>query len=1141
MRFVGDFHIHSHYSRATSKQLTPDHLDFWARAKGISVVGTGDFTHPGWIAELRERLVPAEEGLFALKEEYRIGTEEHGFGPAVDTAKTRFLLTAEVSSIYKYDGAVRKVHNVIYAPHFDAVLRIQEKIERLGGNIRSDGRPILGLDSRDLLELCLDADEDIFFVPAHIWTPWFSALGSKSGFDSIRECFRDLSGHISAVETGLSSDPPMNWMCSFLDGYTLVSNSDAHSPEKLGREANLFDTELSYSAIVRAMAEGAPAGFRGTVEFFPQEGKYHFDGHRKCGVVWDPLETLRHGGICPVCGQPVTVGVLNRVAQLADRGDINERSNRDPFYSLIPLKEILSEIEGTGVGSKRVQARYAEVLGRLGPELDILLFRERDEIARLYGEALATAVERMRGRQVRVSAGYDGEYGAIHIWSDDDRPPSDDATRLIFDDGAGEPSGERSPGATSAPPPLALVEFDLARYQGLRAEYTPIGATSNGAPAPPATPQPRETSSTRARITTVSPCETQRAPGALLPQASAPQTYSPGVRPAAVGAPELNEEQRAAAAFAGGPSLIIAGPGTGKTRTVVEKIVRLVRSGTAPESIIAVTFANKAASELGERLLAAGVSADSGGAGERALTNERNVRVSTLHSLGLDIVKPRLDLLGRDAGFYILDEDDKAVLLSSEGGITASQRKDLIEYAERVKSGVVAVPEEGQADFPRFRAYQDLLKRRNCFDYDDLVYLPVRLFEKRPQIAEELRRGIRHLIVDEFQDINPTQYALIDALSVGADLCAVGDPNQSIYGFRGASPRFIERFTDDFPGARVFSLSRSYRCPDTVLRASSQVLGAGRAALFGPRTGVTISVFQTPSAASEAEQIARDIEVRAGGVGFFSFDSGVAEVTDSGGTAFSDVAVLCRTSLQMAPLEKAFRDHRIPFRTIRTETIFHTEPYRSFLRFVRFLLRGDHAERGLRGPIDAMRNINPGRLAEASLPATRREAIDLFLRSHDSPPENEKDAATKIEAEISHYWNEDEGAEEFVERARLGSGVDRYDPRIQTVTLMTMHAAKGLEFDVVYVPGCEDTLIPYSLSGRETDVEEERRLLYVAMTRAREDLILTHARKRVIFGQTRIQKESPFLAAIEEELVARRQAEIERREDPSHDQLSLFE
>ncbi|NOX63504.1 MAG: hypothetical protein GXP42_16395, partial [Chloroflexi bacterium] len=339
--------------------------------------------------------------------------------PAACQNEVRFMLAGEISNIYKKGGKTRKIHNVVFAPNFEAVARIQAALERIG-NIRSDGRPILGLPSRDLLEIILDVDPRCHLIPAHIWTPWFALLGSKSGYDSVEECFDDLTPHIFALETGLSSDPPMNWRVSSLDRYTLVSNSDAHSPQKLAREATLFDTELSYDAIFEAMKSGDPAHFLGTIEFFPEEGKYHHDGHRKCGINWKPTITLEHDGICPVCGRPVTVGVMHRVEALADRPEGQPKPNAAPFYSLIPLPEILSELLGVGAGSKRVQREYERLLAGLGSELAILMDIPVEEIAAVGGEKLAAGIGRMREGEVTAIAGFDGEFGVIKLFDGDD-------------------------------------------------------------------------------------------------------------------------------------------------------------------------------------------------------------------------------------------------------------------------------------------------------------------------------------------------------------------------------------------------------------------------------------------------------------------------------------------------------------------------------------------------------------------------------------------------------------------------------------------------------------------------------------------------------------------------------------------------
>lgn len=413
MQFIGDFHIHSHYSLATSKNLTPDYLDYWAKIKGINVIGTGDFTHPAWLNELKEKLRITDNNLYQLKNDYKIESVINNH------QKTCFIPTAEISTIYKKTGKVRKVHNIIFAPNFEIVEKINNKLLALKFNLSSDGRPIIGLDSRDLLEICLDVSEEIFFVPAHIWTPWFSALGSKSGFDSIEECYGDLSSYISAVETGLSTNSPLNWMCSFLDKYTLMSNSDAHSPEKIGRNANIFNTEISYSHIISALKNQKSNDFIGTIDMFPQEGKYHYDGHRKCNICWSPMETIQNKGICPVCKKTVVVGVVNRIAELSDRVDLMSRPYRKKYYSIIPLKEILSELLGVGVKSKIINKTYFEVLQKTDSELNVLINKPIDEIKKKAGQLIADAIQRMRNNQVYIKEGFDGEFGKVKIFENE--------------------------------------------------------------------------------------------------------------------------------------------------------------------------------------------------------------------------------------------------------------------------------------------------------------------------------------------------------------------------------------------------------------------------------------------------------------------------------------------------------------------------------------------------------------------------------------------------------------------------------------------------------------------------------------------------------------------------------------------------
>lgn len=416
--FIADLHIHSPYARAVSKDMIPESLYRWAQLKGIGVVGTGDFTHPRWFAELKEKLDPAEPGLYRLKPEFaeRADTEV----PERCRAPARFMLTVEISSIYSRGGRTRKVHNLILAPSFTTVAKINARLARVG-NLESDGRPILGLDSEELLRIVLDVAPEAMLIPAHAWTPHFAVFGANSGFDSLEECFGDLAPHIKAIETGLSSDPPMNWRLGQLDQITLISNSDAHSPSKLGREANVLETELSYQGIIDAFASGDPKRFLGTIEFFPEEGKYHYDGHRACDVRLSPEETRRHDFLCPSCGKPVTVGVMHRVEKLADRAPGHKAAKALPYWNIVPLVELLAEVREAGVNTKAVTAAYFDLLAKLGSEFHVLMQAPIAEIEAQGGALLAEAIRRVRAGDVTIAPGYDGEFGTIRVFTPEER------------------------------------------------------------------------------------------------------------------------------------------------------------------------------------------------------------------------------------------------------------------------------------------------------------------------------------------------------------------------------------------------------------------------------------------------------------------------------------------------------------------------------------------------------------------------------------------------------------------------------------------------------------------------------------------------------------------------------------------------
>lgn len=403
MRIIADLHIHSKYSRATSKDMNLDVLAQWARVKGIDLLGTGDFTHPAHFASIEEKLEPAGNGLFVPKKK------------SSSPKQTGFMLTAEVSNIFSQGGKTRKLHSLIFAPSLDAARKINAAFGAIG-NVSSDGRPIFGFSGQDLVKIVMDADPDCMVVPAHAWTPWFSVFGSKSGFDSIEECFGDYSKYIHAIETGLSSNPQMNWRLSALDKITLISNSDAHSPSKLGREANVFDCRLDYFEIMDVIKKKDSARFLYTVEFYPEEGKYHYDGHRACGVLYSPQETKKANGACPVCGSGLTVGVVSRVEELADRIEGFTPPDAIPARHLVPLEEILAEALGCGVNTQKVQKEYRRLTTEAGSEFSLLLDASDDDIKKLASPDAAEAIIKVRKGELSIVPGFDGEFGKIKIF-----------------------------------------------------------------------------------------------------------------------------------------------------------------------------------------------------------------------------------------------------------------------------------------------------------------------------------------------------------------------------------------------------------------------------------------------------------------------------------------------------------------------------------------------------------------------------------------------------------------------------------------------------------------------------------------------------------------------------------------------------
>ncbi len=1155
MHLVADLHIHSHFSRATSKDLTFEQLARWAQLKGVHVVGAGDIAHPGWLAEMRAKLEPAEPGLYRLKEELAAAVQAQTPPPC--RAPVRFLLAGEISNIYKKAGATRKVHHLVFAPDLDAVERLQARLERIG-NIRSDGRPILGLPSRDLLEITLETGPRCHLIPAHIWTPWFGLLGSMSGYDTVEQCFEELTPHIFAVETGLSSDPPMNWRVANIDRYTLVSNSDAHSPQKLAREATLFDCELAYDALFDALRSGDPARFKGTIEFFPEEGKYHLDGHRACGLCWEPPETLAHGGRCSVCGKPVTVGVMHRVEQLADRPAGGRPARVHPYHSLVALPEVLAQVYGVGAGSKRVAEEYHKLLSQLGAELRILLETPLEEIRRAGGERLAEGIDRMRRGQVDAQGGYDGKYGVIRLFGGQAWMPS--AQMGLFGEGTENTTADKR-AADAHDAEATVVAYDTA------------------AAAP--------TSPNAGVVSWESPAS-HSAPSREQLQAS-PSTHHLSRL-----LDGLNAAQAAAVQVIDAPLLIVAGPGTGKTRTLTVRIAWLIEAlGVAPENMLAITFTNKAAGEMAARL-----------AGLLGQSVAGRVLIKTFHAFGAWLLHQHGQRLGLDPQFAILSDDDRPTLLQqARSDLKQAEIHQALALISTAKN-LLLTPDllESSAEFPQlsqfpqllplYRAYEAALRASQAVDFDDLIGLPIQMLEADPGLLREVQQRFRWISVDEYQDVNRAQYRLLRLLAGGAaNLCVIGDPDQAIYGFRGADRRYFLTFQEDYPAARRLSLSQNYRSTQLILDAAMQVIGRAGGdrpslqaleALAGFAEQVKVDLYTAPTDKAEAEHVVHRIEQMMGGTSYFSLDSGRVEgAAEVPARSFADFAVLYRLGVQSRLLVEAFERSGIPYQTVGQTPLAAHKAVREALaglwllhspqslahRTTMLAALGLEKAGELPGAGSSWAELLQPAFGASGLTAAQRRRLErlaawwpdltqaqqtgaavarLVERVHQllgqqriEPLGAADDERLRQLARRAAPWGTDLAG--FLEAMALQSEADAYDPRADRVTLMTLHAAKGLEFPVVFIVGCEEGLLPYERADRPVDVDEERRLFYVGVTRAQRQLALLSARTRLLFGQRLENPPSRFVGDIEAALMEvqampRRAA----RPQPAAEQLSLF-
>ena len=1063
MKFIADLHIHSKYSRATAKNLDFENLYYAAQIKGVRVVGTGDFTYPAWIDEIESKLEETEPGLFSLKKE--IAKDIDKTIPESCRNPVRFILQTEISNIYKKDDRVRKNHNLVYFPDIASVKKFNAKLDSIG-NIKSDGRPILGLDAADLLSIMLEINDKGFFVPAHIWTPWFSMFGSKSGFDSIEECFGSLKEYIFAVETGLSSDPPMNWRVEDLDDVRLISNSDAHSPGYIGRNASVFNTDLSFFHIRQALEKNDLEKYQGTLDMYPHQGKYHYDGHRKCNICLNPATTAQVDGICPECGRKVTYGVLNRVQELATRPEGYGPENRHGFKSIIPLADILSEIFEVGPKTKKVAGYYNRAIETLGPELGILLDKSFEEIETANVPLLAEAVMKMRTGDIKIDPGYDGEYGKVNIFSRQEKIQLKGEKYLLFDL-PDKKSGKKAETRVKN----VIVKKNFKKKDGKKIQKIKQSVKSQDLLA------------------------------------------------------DLNPEQTRAVESTAGAMVIQAGPGTGKTRTLTAKIAYLVsKKDVDPGSILALTFTNKAAKQLEQRI-------------DKYMPQKTKAAVlaATFHSFCLRLLKYykgfhadiaddsiRISLIRQALG-----KDIKRGMVNKTDQLICQCKQNLLFPDDGLKE--VVTNDESDSFKKIYSAYLILCKEQNVVDFEDLIFMTVKMLTDDEKILSSVKKTYHYIFIDEYQDLNFGQYELAKLISQDNHIVVIGDPDQSIYGFRGSDNKYFKWFTHDFPGCEKIILTKNYRSTQTILEASFQMISKSleneeKFKVFSDMGSTKkLIIKETTTEYAEAVAIGKMIEKLVGGTSFFSMDAGKTDLDEQKEYSFADFAILCRTSRQCKIFINMFEKEGIPFQAADKKKLFEIEGIKQLINFCRNMAQNAEVPEELKGcDIEVLLKF----LCE-------KEDLNKIIKGNDKAEQ-----AFENLLSIAGLHND---LNSFLNALALNQNTDTLEFNVEKVSLMTMHAAKGLEFPVVFVAGCEQGLVPFAKDGKNIDdLEEERRLFYVAMTRAMDILCLTYAKKRSIYGKSYKRQRSFFIEDIEKKLTQVEKSFVHLKVRKKEKQLELF-
>ncbi len=1016
--FFADLHVHSRYSRATSKNLTLRNLAAWAIIKGLDVVATGDFTHPGWLKEIEDSLEEVGNGLLRLKKEKKKNLEKEipwwGDEPFLDR-DLYFILSCEISSIYKKKKRIRKIHNVVFFPSLESVKKFNKYLSKIG-NLEADGRPILGFDSEDLLKLVLDIDPYGFLVPAHIWTPWFSLFGANSGFDSIEECFGPYTSEIFALETGLSSDPEMNWLWSELDRFYLISNSDAHSGEKLAREANIFSGEPSYYLIYDSLKK-KKKNFLGTIEFFPEEGKYHLDGHRKCKVVLDPKEAIKLNNICPVCKQPITIGVLHRIISLADREKPKKPKDHPDFLSFIPLCEILSEILGGNTRSKGVLNFYKRLIKTFGPELFILKDVPLEEL-KPVSIWLYEAIKRMRERKVYKKPGFDGQYGQIFLFTEEERKEIKKGKRL-------------------------LKTEDVQKNFYVRTTSVSISSSESV--------------------------------GSDLS--------------------DYNTEQKEAITYTSDPLLVVAGPGTGKTKTLIGRIEYLIEMNE-PEEILVVTFSRAAAREIKERI-------------KEKRRDSELPQIDTLHAIGYEVWIRTF----KEIPVLLSEEESKRIFM--EANPELDKRELIFKWNKilRKRESADVIEDDLLECFENYKKQKEKLK---VIDYQDLLEMWLRLLERGES------KKYKHVLVDEAQDLSLLQLKIIKNLlpENGKGLFAIGDPNQSIYGFRGSIANIKEEFLKIWPNLKVISLTTNYRSKQNLLDFVAPLFNTKLKAVSEGNGSITF--YRSQTYRQEGLWISKRIKELIGGTSLHEMDIGLKGVMSP-----SDICVLFRFKALIPFYKGILEKDGIPV-FVPEDAPFWEDPR------INIILQEVERVYGIKSTKDAVLEDD----------IVKKGPLAIAEKYRDKKPFDKNFWSSPNFLALVEMFQKSNSWEKVLGTIGIEKDFVQISEKAQKVYMLTIHASKGLEFEAVFVPALEDGIIPFKPDlffknefYEKNDIDEEKRLLYVALTRAKSHIFLSCAKKRRIFDKEVSLNPSPFIESLPLELV--KKIEIKRKKVKKEKRLKL--